>query len=67
MCWLAEVKVDWNKCTGAEVCVGVYPMNVYEMVDSGGGQKKAKPERVADCIMCMACVNACPEGAITVE
>jgi NAD-dependent dihydropyrimidine dehydrogenase PreA subunit len=63
---MADVKVDWKKCTGAEVCVGVCPMNVYDMVDAGG-KKKAKPERAGDCIMCMACVSACPEQAITVE
>jgi NAD-dependent dihydropyrimidine dehydrogenase PreA subunit len=37
-------------------------MNVYDMVDN-----KSVPERADDCIMCMACVNACPQQAITVE
>jgi NAD-dependent dihydropyrimidine dehydrogenase PreA subunit len=41
-------------------------MNVYDMVDAGGG-KKAEPTRSEDCILCMACVNACPTQAITVE
>jgi len=41
-------------------------MNIYDMVDTGGG-KKAEPTRSEDCILCMACVNACPTQAITVE
>jgi NAD-dependent dihydropyrimidine dehydrogenase PreA subunit len=41
-------------------------MNVYDMVDVKG-KKKAQPTRAEDCIMCMACVNGCPAGAITVE
>ena len=64
---MADVKVDWNKCSGAGICAQVCPMNVYDMVDSGGGKMKAKPERATDCIMCLVCVNSCPEGAITVE
>jgi NAD-dependent dihydropyrimidine dehydrogenase PreA subunit len=37
-------------------------MNVYELVNG-----QADPVRADDCIMCMACVNACPNQAITVE
>ena len=51
-----------DACDGSAVCVDVCPMNVYELVDD-----KAVPERADDCIMCMACVNACPNQAITVE
>ena len=51
-----------DSCGGDGVCVDVCPMNVFDIVD-----KKAVPERADDCIMCMACVNACPIQAITVE
>jgi len=63
---MADVKVDHSKCNGAGVCADVCPMNVYDMIDVNGG-KKAQATRAADCIMCMACVNGCPQGAITVE
>ncbi len=63
---MADVKVDLNKCNGAGVCAEVCPMNVYDMVEVGG-KKKAQPTRAADCIMCMACVNGCPQGACSVE
>jgi len=51
-----------DACDGDAVCVDVCPMNVYEIVDN-----KSVPERADDCILCMACVNACPQQAITVE
>ena len=63
---MPKVIVDKDVCEGAGVCAEVCPMNVYDMVDVGGG-KKAEPNRAEDCIMCMACVNACPTQAIVVE
>jgi len=59
---MPTVTVDKTKCDGDGVCVDICPMNVYEMVDG-----KSEPVRTDDCIMCMACVNACPNQAITVE
>ena len=63
---MPKVTVDLDACEGAGVCAEVCPMNVYDMVDVGGEQK-AQATREEDCIMCMACVNACPTQAITVE
>jgi len=51
-----------DACNGDAVCVDICPMNCYDMVDG-----KSSPARADDCIMCMACVNACPTQAITVE
>jgi len=48
------------------VCAEVCPMNVYDMVEING-ERKARPTRADECIMCMACVNGCPVSAITVE
>jgi NAD-dependent dihydropyrimidine dehydrogenase PreA subunit len=44
-------------------------MNVYDLVEMPeyGDETKADPARMEDCIMCMACVDSCPEQAITVE
>ncbi|MCK4582120.1 4Fe-4S binding protein, partial [Candidatus Bathyarchaeota archaeon] len=42
------------------------PVEVYDLVEIKG-ETKAQPTRANDCILCMACVNACPVGAITVE
>jgi NAD-dependent dihydropyrimidine dehydrogenase PreA subunit len=63
---MPKVTVDLDVCEGAGVCVEVCPMNVYDMVEVGG-ESKAQPTRMEDCILCMACVNACPTQAITVE
>ncbi len=64
--WLPKITIDMDKCTGAGVCSEVCPMNVYDIEDRGGG-KKSYPTRMQDCIMCLACTNACPNQAITVE
>ena len=64
-----KVTVDLEKCTGAGVCKSVCPVDVYELVEMPeyNNEIKAVPERMEDCIMCMACVSGCPEQAITVE
>jgi len=66
---LPKVIVDLDKCVGAGVCKSVCPVDVYELVEMPeyGNEIKAVPERMEDCIMCMACVNGCPEQAIKVE
>lgn len=59
---MPTVIVDKELCDGDAVCIDICPMNVYDLIDG-----QASPERADDCIMCMACVNACPNQAITVE
>jgi len=51
-----------DACDGDGVCVDICPMSVFDLVDN-----RSVPERADDCIMCMACVNTCPQQAITVE
>ncbi|MEM3056041.1 MAG: 4Fe-4S binding protein [Candidatus Bathyarchaeia archaeon] len=66
---LPNVTVDLDKCQGCGTCVDVCPMNVYDLIEMPeyGGEKKAKPTRMEDCIVCLSCVNSCPNQAITVE
>lgn len=66
---MPKVTVDWVKCSGAGVCKSVCPVDVYDLIEVAeyNNETKADPARMDDCIMCMACVNACPEQAITVE
>ena len=66
---LPTVTVDLDKCSGAGVCKQVCPVDVYDLVEMPeyNNETKADPVRMDDCIMCMACVNGCPEQAITVE
>lgn len=59
---MANVIIDYNKCTGDKSCISVCPQDVF---DEENG--KAKVARVDDCIACHACESACPEEAITVE
>jgi len=66
---LPKVIVDLDKCEGAGVCADVCPMNVYDIVEMPeyNNEKKSQPTRMEDCILCLACVSACPAEAITVE
>jgi NAD-dependent dihydropyrimidine dehydrogenase PreA subunit len=59
---MVTVIVDKEACDGDGVCVDVCPVDVFGLVDD-----KAIPTRADDCILCMACVSACPTLAITVE
>ena len=53
------IKVDRNKCTGCEACIGTCPVQVLEMKD---GKASYKDE---GCIECGACVSVCPVEALT--
>ena len=54
------IKIDNEKCYGAEECVNVCPAGVYQINDDG----KAVAENVEDCIECLACDGVCPAEAI---
>jgi len=53
------IEIDEEKCDADGECVNVCPTNVFEIVDG-----KSKATRVADCIECCACVDACHVKAI---
>ena len=55
-----ELQIDYDKCTGAAVCVDVCPSAVFELVDG-----KATAPNIDACVECCACVQNCPENAIT--
>lgn len=63
---MPSVFVDLEVCKGHGLCDEACPVEVYDLVEIKG-ETKAQPTRANDCILCMACVNACPLGAITVE
>lgn len=61
---MANVKVDWTKCTGCGVCVDSCPVQVFELQDLPNfpESKKSVPVRAEECITCMTCVTSCPTG-----
>ena len=64
------VSVDWDSCNGDRICVGVCPVNVFEMVNTPGhptSEEKSDPVRESDCIKCLACETNCPTKAIKIE
>jgi NAD-dependent dihydropyrimidine dehydrogenase PreA subunit len=66
---MPKVIVDLDNCDGEGICVDVCPMNVFDMIEMSeyNNEKKSQPTRMEDCILCMACISACPTQAITVE
>jgi NAD-dependent dihydropyrimidine dehydrogenase PreA subunit len=54
-----RIEIDYDKCTGAAVCVDVCPSAVFELVKG-----KATAPNIDACVECCACVQNCPEGAI---
>ena len=63
------VAVDHDLCDGDEVCVGVRPVNVFEMIESKDhptSEKKSDPARESECIFCMACEGQCSPQAIKI-
>ena len=55
-------KVDAEKCVGCGECVGICPMQVFEL-----RQGKAVVVNGEDCLGCDSCVEACESGAIKVS
>lgn len=54
------IRIDFDKCYGAEECVQVCPASVYEVNED----HKATCENVDECIQCGACEDVCPAEAI---
>ena len=57
-----HINVDFDKCDGDSACRDVCPQECY--ADPVDGKTVIKED--ADCIGCEACVNSCPNSAITI-
>jgi len=55
-----KIEVDHDACNGNGTCVEVCPTEVYELLHN-----KAVPVNIEKCIECCACVDNCPQQAIT--
>ena len=75
-----RVVVSPGRCENKQQCIVVCPTDVFAMIKPQGvsnpflrlkirvhGDLIASALREAQCIGCMECVSACPEGAITVS
>jgi NAD-dependent dihydropyrimidine dehydrogenase PreA subunit len=66
---MPKVVVNWNRCSGKGTCVEVCPVDVFELqeIKEHPETLKAVPVRMDACNLCMKCVPACIEEAITVK
>jgi NAD-dependent dihydropyrimidine dehydrogenase PreA subunit len=55
--------IDYDKCSGCEICVDVCNMDVLRMNTE---INKAFIAYREDCMTCYECMQSCPEEAITV-
>ena len=62
---MPEIQLAEDRCTGCGLCVDFCPVNVFEMVETGGRLLPAAV-RVGDCWACDTCVGQCPTGALRV-
>jgi NAD-dependent dihydropyrimidine dehydrogenase PreA subunit len=60
------VEIEKTKCEGCGDCVDICPSDCFEIVDENGKKIAIFSALPDDCIGCMACEGACPEGSITV-
>ena len=65
---MVKVEVDYSKCNGDEICIGICPVAVFEMQDLSDypGEKKSVVINNDACIICRACEVQCPTQAIVV-
>ncbi len=62
-----NIQINAATCESDSDCVNVCPVTILEMGEVDGKQAATLTGSADDCIGCMACVNACPSGSITVN
>jgi len=63
---MPKVIVDYEKCNADWTCIEVCPVEVFKK-GKHNNKEVSIPESPDACLVCMACVEQCPENAITVE
>jgi len=64
--YMPKVTVDYEKCNGDWTCIEVCPVEVFEK-GKHNDKEVSIPANPDACLVCMACVEQCPENAILVE
>ncbi len=61
-----NIQINSATCEADSDCVDVCPVTILSMGEADSKQSAVLTGSPDDCIGCMACVNACPSGSITV-
>ncbi len=62
-----NININTATCEGEGDCVDVCPVTILSRTELDGKPVAELSGSAEDCIGCMACVNACPSGSMTVE
>ncbi len=60
------ITIDKDKCEACGDCVDTCPTELIALVEENGKQFAMFTGNPDDCIGCMSCESACPEGSLTV-
>jgi len=60
------INIDLEKCEGCGDCVEICPSELLAVVEEGGKKFAKVTGSEDDCIGCMACEDACEDGAMSV-
>jgi len=60
------INIDLAKCEGCGDCVEICPSEILAVMEEGDKKFAKVTGSEDDCIGCMACEDACEDGALTV-
>ena len=60
------INIDLEKCEGCGDCVEICPSEILAVMEEGSKKFAKVTGSEDDCIGCMACEDACEDGALTV-
>ncbi len=61
-----NIKIETETCEGEGDCVNVCPVTILSLEEVNAKNVARLTGSAEDCIGCMACVEACPSGSMSV-
>lgn len=61
-----KLLLDTSICAGCQACINVCPFDIWVVSEADNNETRINPARAHKCTLDMACVEACPTGAIEI-